>query len=326
MRPHRLVAVMACAWAATVQSQPTARGVRFDTAVVRTLTVDALLAAARAEVTLYRQVSPSPVLAAVVDSLLMRLDRPAVTRLPLRVVAESFAAPGAPPQASFGRVARFRRRAQAPGLGAGDAGALDSLTGFMPDIRRLVESARPGALEDSLDRILVPLDAMHFAQRVVSIGHSLEKLNRFERKYGPASPQLNAVEVGLNYLAQWVPMFSPTGEGWPSRLEIVSAYVPAYFTAAESRARAVTIAEIGVRSYIWRTGWGGAEGGVLRPGYVSFGVAVAGERDGVFASPLQGKSRVGAFFGWGQAKVAFIGGRDARVLVTRQFQAIPWVF
>ena len=59
---------------------------------------------------------------------------------------------------------------------------------------------------------------------------------------------------------------------------------------------------------------------------MSFGLAVAGARDGAFVSPLQGKARIGAFLGWGQAKIAVLGGRERRVIVTRQFQVVPWVF
>jgi hypothetical protein len=88
----------------------------------------------------------------------------------------------------------------------------------------------------------------------------------------------------------------------------------------------VTVAELGLRAYIWQRGWGADGGGVLRPGYVSFGVALAGEGDGSFVSPLQGDQRLGAFIGWGGAKVAWVGGSRSRVMFTRQVQLVPWVF
>lgn len=274
----------------------------FDTAQVRTFTVAALLRSARAEVEISRLATTNAGVAAMVDRLVARLDRPAVSTLPLQVVAEAQLRTGADRQAPFSRIARWRRKPEAPGLGAGDAAALDTLTRLMPaELRRALEGTR-AISDDSVDRILAPLDALNFARRNISIGQSLEKLNRFERKYGPGAPQLNAAEVGLNYVAQWIPLFLPNPEGWPSRFEIVGAYVPAYLTMVDSKARAVTIAEVGLRSYIWRTGWGGKEGGVLRPGYLSFGVAVAGARDGVFVSPLQGESRLGAFLGWGRPR------------------------
>jgi hypothetical protein len=304
-------------------AQPPRTG--FDTAQVRTFTVAALLKAARTELEVSGLAATNATVAAMVDRLVTRLDRPAVSSLSLQVVAEAQMRTGAERQAPFARVARWKRKPEVPGLGAGDAATLDTLTRLMPaELRTALEGARVS--EDSVDRILAPLDALNFARRNISIAQSLEKLNRFERKYGPGAPQLNAAEVGLNYVAQWVPLFLPNPEGWPSRFEIVGSYVPAYLTMVDSKARAVTVAEVGLRSYIWRRGWGGAEGGVLRPGYLSFGVAVAGARDGVFVSPLQGESRIGAFLGWGEAKIAYLGGDRKRVLVTRQFQAIPWVF
>ncbi|MBC7894220.1 MAG: hypothetical protein H7066_02350 [Cytophagaceae bacterium] len=324
-RALTLAALMASCTLSTASGAQVAR-TGFDTAQVRTFTVAALLRSARTEVEISRLATSNPTVAAMVDRLVSRLDRPAVSALPLQVVAEAQQRTGANRQAGFGRIARWQRKPEVPGLGDGDAAALDTLTRLMPaELRTALEGTR-AVSDDSVDRILAPLDALNFARRNISIGQSLEKLNRFERKYGPDAPQLNGVEVGLNYVAQWIPLFLPNSEGWPSRFEIVGAYVPAYLTMVDSKARAVTVAEVGLRSYIWRAGWGGKEGGVLRPGYLSFGVAVAGAQDGAFVSPLQGESRIGAFLGWGEAKVAFLGGDRKRVLVTRQFQAIPWVF
>lgn len=325
-RTFALAAIVASSAVAPSTSAQAPRA-GFDTAQVRTWTVAALLQAARTEVEVSKLAASNATLASWVDRLVTRLDRPAVSELPLQVVAEAQLRTGATRQAGFGRIARFRRKPEVPGLGNGDAATLDTLTRLMPaELRRAMENAAPRVADDEVDRILGPLDALNFARRNVSIAQSLEKLNRFERKYGPEAPQLNAVEVGANYLAQWIPVFRPNPEGWPSRLELVGAYVPAYLTMVESKARAITVAEAGLRSYIWKKGWGGKEGGVWRPGYVSFGLSVAGEQDGVFVSPLKGDSRYGAFFGWGEAKIAFLGGEHKRVLLTRQFQAIPWVF
>lgn len=326
MRPTLfLAAALSCALPWSSGAQPTRTG--FDTAHVASYTVGALLRAARAEVAISGLAATNDSLARAVDRLVARLDRPAVASLSLQTVAEAQMRTGTTRQAPFARIARFKRTPEVPGLGHGDAATLDTLTRLMPaELRRALERATPAVSEDSVDRILAPLDALNFARRNISIAQSLEKLNRFERKYGPDAPQLNAVEVAANYLAQFVPLFRPNNEGWPSRLELVGSYVPAYLTMVDGNARALTVAEVGMRSYIWKRGWGGKEGGVWRPGYISFGVAVAGARDGVFVSPLQGDSRYGAFLGWGEAKVAFLGGDRKRVLVTRQFQAIPWVF
>ena len=43
-------------------------------------------------------------------------------------------------------------------------------------------------------------------------------------------------------------------------------------------------------------------------------------------APWRGKSRYGVFLGWGELKVAYLAGTDQRLLVTQQFQLVPWVF
>ena len=316
------VALLACA------SRPAVgQGVRFDTAAARAYTIDALVQATRTSARLVREVPAAAGALVIVDRVLARVDRPAVTRLPLGVLARSQVRSGDAPQATFAQVARFRRREVVPGLGAGDAADLDTLTRLtVAELQRAMEARQPPVPDDSIDTILAPLTALHLSELEVSIAQSLEKLNRFERKYGPDSPRLNIVEVGLNYVAQWVPIFKPNTEGWPSRFEVVTSYVPLYLTVVDGKARPVTVAELGLRSYVWQRGWGGSEGGALRPGYLSFGVAVAGDRDGAFVSPLKGTRRIGGFIGWGDIKLALLGGSERRLLLTRQFQMVPWVF
>ena len=309
------------------QAAAQAPSARFDTATVRTYTVAALLGAARSELTTIRGNPTTAAVVVMAERLLQRVDRPAVTRLPLDIVVQAQLRTGDSRRAGLARLARWNRRSEVAGIGAGDAADLDSLTRLMAaELRFAMEARQPAVSDDSVDIILAPLTALNFARLNVSIEQSLEKLNRFERKYGPGAPQLNIAEVGLNYLAQWVPLFQPNGEGWPSRWEVVASYVPTYLTIADEQVRPVTVGEVGLRGYLWRRGWGGAAGGLLRPGYLSFGVAVAGARDGAFVSPLQGKARIGAFLGWGQAKIAVLGGSERRVIVTRQFQVVPWVF
>jgi hypothetical protein len=302
--------------------------VRFDSATARTLTVGALLTASRTASAAVRSTVPGAPALAIVDRLLSRLDRPAVTALPLDTLARALSTRGASPRASVRQIARFRRAAVADGIGAGDAADLDSLVRLTrAEVRFAMERRSPTPVsDDSVDLLLAPYDALQRLQLDRAIGLSLEKLNRYERKYGPDAPQLNIVEVGLNYVAQWVPQFRPTPDGWPSRLEVVTSYVPTYLTSVDRRARAITIAEIGLRSYLWKRGWGGSAGSVLRPGYLSYGLAVAGERDGAFVSPVSGSRRFGAFVGWGQTKIAVIGGDAPRVLFTRQMQIVPLVF
>lgn len=292
-----------------------ARGFVFDTALVRTTTIGQLLDAARVGDSLGRIASWNPALHARVRAFLAQLDRPETRRMQLDVIAN--------PRASAGVVAKHRRPTA---MTANDVEALDTLANVMERVYRTVLRDSAGLSPDSIGRLMSPRTAWVFARRQRSIAHSVDKLMRFERKYGPGSPKLNGVEVLLNHGAQWIPFFQPDAEGWPSRFELVAAYVPTYLTVVDGDARAVTIAEVGLRSYVWRNGWGGRSGGVLRPGYWSFGAALAGGSDGAMTSPFQGDMRPGVFIGYGDAKVAWISGPNSRFLVTRQVQLVPWTF
>ena len=286
---------------------------RFDTAIVRTATLGALLRSARAGDSIARMATTQPVVHALVDRMVGQLARPSVERLPLQLLAGR--------EATVGVVARRRRP---EGITAHDAAALDTLAMVMG--QEYATLLRPILGADATNQLLDTLEAFNVARRRTSLAESLEKLRRFERKYGPDAPRLNFAEVGLNYVAQWIPGFRPNPEGWPSRLELVASYVPTYLTVVDGKARAVTVAELGPRVYLWRPGWGGREGGVFKPGFVSFGAVLAGERDGALTSPFHGASRFGAFAAWGGAKVAVLGGREKRVLFTRQVQVVPWLF
>lgn len=294
---------------------PVRAQVRFDTALVRTTTVGDLLDAARAGDSLARVSSWNATLHARLSGLIDQLDRQTTRDLRLGVLAD--------PRASVSVVARTQRPT-APT--ARDIEALDTLTAIMQRVYPIVlrDSAQLG--NDAIAALMMPRNAWSYARRDYSIAQSTEKLRRFERKYGPGAPRLNAAEVLLNFGAQWLPGFKPDADGWPSRREVVASYVPTYLTVTDGNARAVTVAELGIRSYLWTDGWGGRAGGVLRPGHVSFGLAVTGASDGALASPWRGATRLGGFFAWGDAKVAFVGGRERRVLVTRQVQLVPWVF
>ena len=326
MSTRRLFLLITCA--TTLVAHP-ARGqnARFDTALVRSLTVASLLQAAAVEVEVAGLRSTNATVAAMVDRLVARLNRPAVTQLPLAVVANAVEYTTEGRRAGFRHVARVSRRGVAVGLGSGDAADLDTLTRLMPaELRMAMESRQPPVPDDSVDRILEPITALNTARLEGSLASSVEKLNRFERKYGPNAPRLNAAEVVLNYAAQWIPLFQPDADGWPSRWEVIASYVPGYITMVSEQATTVTVAELGLRAYIWNRGWGADGGGILRPGYLSFGLALAGEGDGAFVSPLQGESRIGGFIGWGGAKVAWVTGSRSRVMFTRQVQLVPWVF
>lgn len=312
-----LYVALAGAWPVALAAQ----AARFDTALVRTYTLGALVSAARAGDSVAMLRSSNPAVHARIAELLARLDRPEVTSLPLALVAQPDRVTGAERHARFAFVARAERPAGAPGLSRVDGPAIDTLAMVMA--QELPRALEPIVGEDSTDRLLAPLEAFNFARRNQSIAMSLEKLRRYERKFGPGSPRLNVVEVLLNYGAQWLPGFAPNREGWPGALEVVASYVPTYLTVVDGSGRAVSVAELGIRRYLWGRDAGSSP---LNPSHVSIGLAIAGERDRVLASPWRGDPRLGAFLGWGGAKVAYVGGPENRWLITRQMQIIPWVF
>jgi hypothetical protein len=156
---------------------------------------------------------------------------------------------------------------------------------------------------------------------------NLETLRRLERKYGPKSAKLNGIEVVAAYLLQRNAAFGVDATGRPGPFEVICAYGPTYLTRSDDKMRVVGVAEVGLRQYIFKENWGGTgRFAFLRPGYLSYGMAVSGRDDDPMRPPWQGASRFGAFFGWGAMKVAWLGGDDQRVLITQQFQLLPFIF
>lgn len=176
-------------------------------------------------------------------------------------------------------------------------------------------------------QVLGPWTRFYAALLERSRDESLEKVRRYERKFGPDSARLNGAEALLNYGLQNLPGFGPDAQGWPGRFEAVAAYSPTYVTWANGEARMASVGEVGLRAYFFGESWGrsGAQG-LLRPAFATFGMAVTSERDSPLRWPWQGDARVGAFVSWGEVKVAYVAGPNARLLVSRQFQIIPLVF
>jgi len=164
-------------------------------------------------------------------------------------------------------------------------------------------------------------------ERKSALQFNLETLRKLEVKYGPNSAKLNGLEVVLAYALQRTPGFG-VGRDGPGRFEAVAAYAPTYISRSDKKVRIVGVAEIGLRQYIFKPGWGKQTGrwAWLKPSYTSYGVAWSGRSDDPMRPPWQGASRAGAFFGWGEMKVAWLAGDDQRILVTQQFQLIPWAF
>ena len=157
---------------------------------------------------------------------------------------------------------------------------------------------------------------------------ALARLANYERKLGPTSAKLNAVELLLNYGAQrFVPGFSPNVTRGPSPLELVASYVPTYATVAGKQLTAVSASELGARWYLFGAPWGkDGVAGLLRPSYLSVGAIVTSDNNGALAWPWDGRSRTGGYVSWGALKLGYVPGRKGAWMVSRQVQLLPFVF
>jgi hypothetical protein len=190
----------------------------------------------------------------------------------------------------------------------------------------------------ALRRLTQPFADIHLIKLESQIEKDREKLRRYRVKYGPASARLNILETALNYvILQGVPGFRSVNDS-PGPLEFIASYSTAYFVLYQGETEGLpdepqlaSIFEAGLRCYIFKRGWGGT--GILdrflKPAYVTAGLAVGGREDGFLRWPFDGDSRYGAFASWGDIKVAVIGFNEwdrSRVLISRQFQFIPYLF
>ena len=156
-----------------------------------------------------------------------------------------------------------------------------------------------------------------------------DRLGRYERKFGPGSVQLNALEVGIAYLLQRAKGFGYDPDVGPGPLEVIASYTTTYFSYAHEEVQLVSAAEFGVRHYNFGGSWGRSGfPGLLKPGHWSVGAVWAGEKDGPLVLPGSGGSRFGVFGAWGDVKVAYVHGANNswRLLVSRQFQILPLMF
>ena len=193
----------------------------------------------------------------------------------------------------------------------------------------IYESLVEAVGDEAANELFLPLTEYHRAILSESLEHDLKKMRRFEKKFGPRAPKLNAVEVVVNLVAQRLPGFYPTEEEGPGPLEIVASYEPAFLTLVDEELELISTVEFGIRYYLLGDGWGEDYGltGMLKPGYFSLGVLVASEEDGTLLWPLDDPNpRVGGFVSWGAVKLGYLGGDEARFVVSREFEAIPWLF
>lgn len=192
------------------------------------------------------------------------------------------------------------------------------------EVREALEAATSSA---EASQILAPVTAFQLEELSISINNSIRVVRMYERKFGPNSARLNGAETILNYGLQRVRWFGPNDDGEPGPLEAIASYSPTYMSYVDGKAVMVSASEIGLRRYFFGDHWGrrGIKG-LMRPAFATLGLAVAGEKDGALQWPWQGDSRLGGFVSWGELKVAYVAGENRRLMVSRQFQIVPWVF
>ncbi len=160
----------------------------------------------------------------------------------------------------------------------------------------------------------------------LSLSESLEKIRRYEIKYGPGSAKLNLLEALMSYGSQWVPGFGPDENGWPGPYEWIAGYNSTLLTAEDEELTFVSGAQFGIRRYLWAKRWPGLWN-FIRPRHVAAGGILAGERNGPLVWPGRGEHRWGAFLTWGAIQVAYIDGKDSSTIaVTHTIQLFPGLF
>ena len=185
-----------------------------------------------------------------------------------------------------------------------------------------------------LDSLYKPIDSLGTLILLLAKDNNQEKLRRYEIKYGPASPQLNVAEVGLNYVAQLVvPGFLPTQDGYPTPYEIVATYRTTDLTAAQSSAshltaRVVSTAQLGLRIYGFteNCGKGSRFADLLNPCHSSLGAFFAAPSDGALSQPWRTASRSGFYLARGRYHVGYVFGAQQRLVFGTDQQILPYVF
>jgi len=196
------------------------------------------------------------------------------------------------------------------------------------EIREAMTSA--GVPRDTITAVLAPHRALIAAIRAAAQARVERALSNFERKYGPDSPELNFVEVGLNYVAQFAPLFK-TGElTGPSPLEVVASYTSLNVKSNGTTKSTTTLStgRVGLRYYFFGGDWGQGSGVAryLKPSNMSLGLLAVGPNDASLRRVWGDGSRVGPFFGWGDYFVGYVVGQNRGAVVGTQKFIIPRVF
>jgi hypothetical protein len=186
------------------------------------------------------------------------------------------------------------------------------------------------APRDSINALEAPLDqlqtlVLHKSQQVLA-----EKLRRYELKYGPGAPALNAAEVVLNLGTQWLPTFGPNSDGWVGPNEFILAYraMQGATSVRGDSASLLSSGQFGVRHYFWDKG-ARTENDFLRfvkPGNASGGLMITSSSDKALVRPWGRGNRLGAFLGYGDIHAAYVWDKPRRLLIGSGKQFIPYAF
>jgi hypothetical protein len=179
-----------------------------------------------------------------------------------------------------------------------------------------------GAAASVLDPILTPTRELQIAFENVARADVERRLHRYEIKYGPDSPPLNAIEVLANYALQWVPGFGPGRDG-PSPLELVAAYSTSSVTADEASVKSVRLTSatrLGIRWYRF------SDGSSFLPRNYSFGWSGIAGTTAPLQPPLARTVRGGGFFGVGPVFAAMTFVRGRQLVIGTSSQLVPYIF
>lgn len=185
-----------------------------------------------------------------------------------------------------------------------------------------------GAPAPAIDSILTPTRELQESFRGVAAVDAESRLNRYEIKYGPGAPPLNAVEVLANFALQWVPGFR-AGPSGPGPLEMIASYSTSGATAENASVNSihlVSTTRVGVRVYDFSGQNGKSIVDALRPAEFSFGwAAIAGE-NAPLQAPLARTLRGGGFLGVGPLYAALTMVRGKQLVIGASGQLVPYVF
>lgn len=184
---------------------------------------------------------------------------------------------------------------------------------------------------DALAARFAALTDLNVGVIALAQARNLERVRRFEVKYGEGSPQLNLVEAVLNVALQRVPMFGPTREGDAGPLELVASYHPAEPVLGETRGEGAAVAssgQLGLRHYNFGAGWGSGSTlrQLVRPRYWSVGALMIGPEGRALREINLDGSDVGAFIGWGTLRAGWVFGERGRIVLGSDKLILPHLF